>query len=738
MRSNESFILLSLYLLLSTIAGFQFPGIHGHHHHHQISPVTLPQACPNLDLPCCGTDGRSYQNLCFMNQAGAQLAYMGWCKSNQLVAYTPGTCSTVPGSGSGASIDFSQTENNGYPSDFNQFNNSMCNSIFNPICAENGVTYMNSCHAYLKNIKPIHFGECRYIQKVGIPNGNCKCSLGDIKVCGYNGVTYESSCVAKCFGQEVKSNDFCPKTCNCSFFFKPVCGADGINYINDCEMCCNGITKFADGLCEDVGDCSKCYGEIAKVCGKDCKTYDNTCYLECAGVEFDHSGECVIREDDKCNCPSIYLPVCGVDNFTYINECELICAGFALQHKGKCKAEDEDPDLCRRRCALGKYDPVCGTNRITYYNIDMIGCNTGISVLYEGECKPIYLGECKCHKTYKPVCGTDGRTYLNDCVLNYVGVSKYCDGKCELNGHGWQMTISPPMNNWMSGMVSSQSNHWSSNNPYNNRNQGASPCWGNKCDDWNNRCCDIKRTVCCMENDGTCCKPQQNYSTPTPVNTNWNCQQNQCKPRCSIPVQKTVRKNLVPNCPLPERTGYNCQIPEVHQCDSLNFNKYGKDFPFINKSLPEPRRVNNMIYDSFQNNSKSNMKFDQILQSLLSQSDSMDSMKKKVNIFISEGELDKDDYDDNMNVDLGRGKIEDRNISKIPNSHKKAIKENATSYYIYFYSLLSKELCSEDTEVSNGYTVKDLIIFIIEECWGLDINSSSQETLIGDESPFRY
>ncbi len=123
-------------------------------------------------------------------------------------------------------------------------------------------------------------------------------------------------------------------------------------------------------------------------------------------------------------------------------------------------------------------------------------------------------------------------------------------------------------------------------------------------------------------------------------------------------------------------------------------------------------------------------------------------MKKQVNIFVSEGELDGDGYDDNVNVNFNDNRIDDRNIAKIPDSHKHAIKQNATSYYIYFYTLLSKDLCTEDTEVADGYSVKDLIIFIIEDCWGLDISGSGQNIMnnqktsknpiIGSQMPFRY
>ncbi|MDK2413810.1 Kazal-type serine protease inhibitor family protein, partial [Aphanizomenon sp. 202] len=69
-------------------------------------------------------------------------------------------------------------------------------------------------------------------------------------------------------------------------------------------------------------------------------------------------------------CPANYDPVCGSDGVTYPNLCDLQLADclsdadIALAHQGECKARREACDLV----CPANYDPVCGSDGVTYPN----------------------------------------------------------------------------------------------------------------------------------------------------------------------------------------------------------------------------------------------------------------------------------------------------------------------------------------------------------------------------------
>lgn len=114
----------------------------------------------------------------------------------------------------------------------------------------------------------------------------------------------------------------------------------------------------------------------------------------------------------QCFCPNIYDPVCGSNGVTYSNGCYAECEGIYDYTPGECQC------LCP-----AIYNPVCGDNGLTYANACYAECD-GVFSYTSGECSV-----CTCPAIYDPVCGSDGVTYPNSCEAECAGVS-WADGAC--------------------------------------------------------------------------------------------------------------------------------------------------------------------------------------------------------------------------------------------------------------------------------------------------------------------
>lgn len=310
--------------------------------------------------------------------------------------------------------------------------NPPCAAIYNPICADNGVTYQNLCYAKQSKVKRISSGPCGATDftapTISVP---CPCENKFAPVCGNDNVTYQNQCVSLCANVRITAQTACLRPCGCTPVIKPVCSTEMETFQNECLLRCKGKTLLYFGNCpsDQSDNCGHCAGYIQLVCGKNGVTYDNKCYLECAKADLYQSGPCPNAR--PCTCDDVYLPVCGIDKKTYRNECILKCTNVRKSHNGVCM-DDTRPKVSCSSCPQDD-SPVCASDGRTYQNECKVKCESGLEILYRGECDPILPKNCKCPGTDRPICGVDGKTYLNECAIKCVGIEVAKESKCWLS-----------------------------------------------------------------------------------------------------------------------------------------------------------------------------------------------------------------------------------------------------------------------------------------------------------------
>jgi hypothetical protein len=228
-----------------------------------------------------------------------------------------------------------------------------------------------------------------------------------------------------------------------------------------CVPDCDGKICGSDG-CE--GSCGECEGDFIKcnadgtLCGCDCEgeptgtmcdlatetEYASNCLGTCAGATDLQKGPCPTCQDDCTEQELNPMDICASDMATYPNFCELKCQIGGpdctalnncpqVKYPGACK-----PDCCEDQGCSSDFNPLCGTNGVTYCNkcaLQICGGDDGADVSCVGQClDPVACPDCA--DECEPVCGIHlgaKKNYGSTCMMECEAAELLWDGECCLH-----------------------------------------------------------------------------------------------------------------------------------------------------------------------------------------------------------------------------------------------------------------------------------------------------------------
>ncbi|XP_075972512.1 serine protease inhibitor dipetalogastin-like [Anticarsia gemmatalis] len=224
--------------------------------------------CSDVIIPVCGTDGRTYRNICVLQCVSRINQSQG---NPPIFAQYGGACKKE---------------------------NCDCPPRDDPLCASDGNTYKNRCMLACQNRRRDQLGKRPLTVQYKGQCYDCQCPAIYAPVCA-GGITFANRCILACTNKRrasqkpplppLKISNIGPCPCACKLIWDPLCATDERTYANICFLRCEnkrrsdlgmrllGISHRGRCRC----DCSYCPRNYSPWCGSDSRTYWNKCWLNC-------------------------------------------------------------------------------------------------------------------------------------------------------------------------------------------------------------------------------------------------------------------------------------------------------------------------------------------------------------------------------------------------------------------------------------------------------------------------